>query len=141
MPKKYFDNVYKNLTSGKAITAHEQQPNIKHQCDRNIATQLNCAQNVVDGICSDSVTKLICEMRACLLRRDWHNLARLISLYAEMPLGKERWYPIVLRVSGDIKMFYLFHFVYLLSFQYFPFSVFSHFSLTRSSGSEYGSLG
>lgn len=37
-------------------------------------------------------------MRNCLLRQDWFNLARLISMYTEMPLGKSRWYPTVLRV-------------------------------------------
>lgn len=39
------------------------------------------------------------EMRECLQRKDYGNLARLISVFTEMPTGKARWYPTLLKYS------------------------------------------
>lgn len=99
VPKKYFHKVYKRAISGRSIVPNQNRSEAKRQCDRHISSELHCTQNVVDGISPDSITKLMCEMRNCLLRQDWFNLARLISMYTEMPLGKTRWYPTVLKVN------------------------------------------
>lgn len=90
IPKRYFDQINKKLKKNKPFIDLKSQTIEKETCERFISSHLNGEQ--MNRISPESVTRLLWEMRNSLQRREYSDLAKLISMFTEMPIGKQRWY-------------------------------------------------
>lgn len=73
----------------------------KTHCDRFTLSEINGGdtKNPNEQISPESTTQLMMEMRNCLQRKEYGDLAKLICSFTEMPLGTRRWYPTLIRVN------------------------------------------
>lgn len=95
VPERTFDHVQRRLKKNKPVIDVKQQTTEQTNCNRFIFGQTNGDR--LDTISPESTTRLMWEMRKCLQRKDFGNLARLISAFSEMPIGKARWYPTLIK--------------------------------------------
>lgn len=95
VPKRTFDHVQRRLKKNKSVIDVKQQTAEQANCNRFIFGQTSGDR--LDSISPESTTRLMWEMRKCLQRKDYGNLARLISAFSEMPMGKARWYPTLIK--------------------------------------------
>lgn len=95
VPKRTFDHVQRRLRKNKPVIDVKQQTTEQTNCNRFSFGQTSGDR--LDTISPESTTRLMWEMRKCLQRKDYGNLARLISAFSEMPIGKARWYPTLLK--------------------------------------------
>lgn len=103
VPKRAFDHVQRRLKKNKPVIDVKQQTTEQTNCNRFILGQTNGDR--LDTISPESTTRLMWEMRKCLQRKDYGNLARLISAFSEMPMGKARWYPTLIKYCLIALMF------------------------------------
>lgn len=95
VPKRTFDHVQRRLKKNKSVIDVKKQTAEQKNCNRFIFGQTS--GNRIETISPESTTRLMWEMRKCLQRKDYGNLARLISVFSEMPMGKARWYPTLIK--------------------------------------------
>lgn len=95
VPKRTFDLVQRRLRKNKPVIDMKKETTEQTNCNRFIFGQLT--GNRLETISPESPTRLMWEMRECLQRKDYGNLARLIAAFAEMPMGKARWYPTLIK--------------------------------------------
>lgn len=95
VPKRCFDNVQRRIRANKSVIGRKTQTIEKEHCDRFSLAQVN--SNQMAWISPESITRLMWEMKNSLQRQDYGDLAKLISMFTEMPIGKSRWYSTLLR--------------------------------------------
>lgn len=95
VPKRTFDQVQRRLKKNKSVIDVRKQTSEQTNCNRFIYGQTDGDR--LDTISPESTTRLMWEMRKCLQHKDYGNLARLISAFSEMPMGKQRWYPTLIK--------------------------------------------
>lgn len=93
--KRCFERVLRRLNTNRPVINLKTETTEKANCNRFILAQINGTQS--ESISPESITRLMQEMRNCLQNKDYCNLAKLISVFTEMPLGKSRWYPTLLK--------------------------------------------
>lgn len=103
VPKRTFDHVQRRLKKNKPVVDVKSQTNEQTNCSRFIYGQTSGDR--LDTISPESTTRLMWEMRKCLQRKDYGNLARLISAFSEMPIGKARWYPTLIKYCLIVLMY------------------------------------
>lgn len=88
---------------------------VKQCCDKNIFGNLSKVLGPEWGrtsspitVSPESATRVIIEMRECLIRENYYGLAQLICLFTEMPTSKIQFYQTFIRVS----YFLFFAFIY-----------------------------
>lgn len=95
VPKRSFDHIQRKLRKNKSVIELKTRSTEKTNCDRFILSQIEGSQN--ETISPESTTRLMLQMREGLQRKDYGNLAKLISTFTEMPVGKSRWYPTLIK--------------------------------------------
>lgn len=95
VPKRTFDQIHRRMKKNKPVVDTKSQTLEKVNCNRFMFGQID--GNQMDTISPESTTRLMWEMRECLQRKEYGNLARLISAFTEMPMGKVRWYPTLIK--------------------------------------------
>lgn len=95
VPRRIFNHIHKRMKKNRPVIDLCTQTIEKSNCNRFILNQLQGTE--MDIISPESITRLMWEMRECLQRKDYGNLARLISMFTEMPMGKARWYPTLIK--------------------------------------------
>lgn len=95
VPKRTFDQIHRRMKRNKPVVDMKSQTLEKTNCNRFISGQID--GNQMESISPESTTRLMWEMRECLQRKEYGNLARLISIFTEMPTGKVRWYPTLIK--------------------------------------------
>lgn len=103
VPKVCFNRIQRRLAKNKPIIDLKTETNEETKCNRFILGQANGHE--MDTISAESTTRLMWEMRECLQRKDYGNLARLITVFTEMPFGKMRWYPTLLKYCLIVLMY------------------------------------
>lgn len=103
VPKRTFDHVQRRLKKNKPVIDVKKQTTEQTNCNRFIFGQTNGDR--LDTVSPESTTRLMWEMRKCLQRKDYGNLARLISAFSEMPMGKARWYPTLIKYCLIVLMY------------------------------------
>lgn len=103
VPKRIFDHVHRKVKQNKPIIAVKTQTVEKSNCNRFI---LNYVQGEkMETISPESMTRLVWEMKERLQRQEYGDLARLISAFTEMPVGKMRWYPTLIKYCLIVLMY------------------------------------
>lgn len=95
VPKRHYIATKHKLKRKQPVIELKSQTAERDNCDGFTKTYTNTDPK--DGIAPESILRLIAEMRNSLQRRDFGNLAKLISMFTQMPLGKKRWYGTVIR--------------------------------------------
>lgn len=95
VPKRCFDKVQRQIKTNKSVIERKSESIEKEHCNRFILAQVNSNQMAL--ISPESITRLMWEMKNSLQRQDYGDLAKLISMFTEMPIGKSRWYSTILR--------------------------------------------
>lgn len=95
VPKRCFDNVQRRIRANKSVIERKTQTIEKEHCHRFILAQAN--SNQMERISPESITRLIWEMKNSVQRQDYGDLAKLISMFTIMPIGKSRWYSTLIR--------------------------------------------
>lgn len=95
VPKRTFKHIQQRLKHNKSVIDVKTHTLEKSNCNRFILNHIQGVQT--ETISSESVTRLIWEMRQCLQRKEYGNLARLILAFTEMPTGKMRWYQTLIK--------------------------------------------
>lgn len=95
VPKRCFDYVQRRIKKKRPVIDLKTQTVEKSNCNRFIMAQIK--GNEMETISPESITRLIWEMKNCVQRQDYGELAKLICMFTEFPIGKARWYPTVLR--------------------------------------------
>lgn len=90
VPKRTFQRIHRLMKRNKSIIELKAQTMEKANCNRFILNQIE--GDKMETISPESTTRLMWEMRERLQRREYGDLARLISTFTEMPMGKSRWY-------------------------------------------------
>lgn len=103
MSKRIFDQIYRRLKRNKPIIAVKTQSLERSNCNRFTLAQIE--GNQMETISPESTTRLMWEMRECVQRKEYHDLARLISVFTEMPMGKKRWYPTLIKYCLIVLMY------------------------------------
>lgn len=103
VPKRCYDQVKRRINKNKSVIDIKSQTVEKSNCNRFILSQLN--SNHMEAISPESITRLVWEMKNCLQRQDYGDLAKLISMFTEMPIGKSRWYPTLLRYCSIVLLY------------------------------------
>lgn len=95
VPKRDFLMVKRKLRQNRPVIAIKTQTTERENCDGFIRSYANGA--ATESIGPDSITRLMWEMRNCLQKREYGNLAKLISMFTQMPMGKKRWYTTLIK--------------------------------------------
>lgn len=95
VPRRCFEHVQRRLNSNRPVIELKTETIEKTNCNRFISAQIN--GNGLETVSAESITRLMQEMKNCLQRRDYCDLSKLISVFTQMPLGKARWHPTVLK--------------------------------------------
>lgn len=103
LPKRTFDLVQRRLRKNKSVIDVKKQTADQTNCNRFIFGQTSGTR--LETISPESATRLMWEMRECLQRKDYGNLARLIAAFSEMPMGKARWYPTLIKYCLIVLMY------------------------------------
>lgn len=103
LPKRTFDLVQRRLKKNKSVIDVKKQTGEQTNCNRFIFGQTSGTR--LDTISPESPTRLMWEMRECLQRKDYGNLARLIVAFTEIPMGKTRWYPTLIKFCLIVLMY------------------------------------
>lgn len=103
VPKRSFQQIHRKLKRNKPIIPEKSRTLEKSHCDRFILREMD--GNQMDTISPDSTTRLMWEMRERLQRKEYGDLARLISMFTEIPTGKQRWYPTLLKYCLIVLMY------------------------------------
>lgn len=95
--------------SGKSPIELKQQCEEKLNCNRFILSETNessCTR--ADNVSPESITRLVMEMRNAVQCKEYGDLAKLISIFTEMPAAKARWYSTVIKVNFNAYSFFTF---------------------------------
>lgn len=95
VPKRHFLMVQRKLRKKRSVIGIKTQSAEREKCDSFIMS--NATGRASELISPESITRLIWEMRNCLQKREYGDLAKLISTFTQMPMGKKRWYTTVLK--------------------------------------------
>lgn len=103
VPKRIFQQIQRRLKRNKPIVPVKNQTLEQTSCSRFMLGQID--GNEMDTVSLESTTRLIWEMRECLQRKEYGDLAKLISAFTEMPTGKMRWYPTLIKYCLIVLMY------------------------------------
>lgn len=103
VPKRTFHHIQRRLNKNKSVIDVKEQTIEKSNCNRFILSQVE--GNHMETISPESITRLMWEMRDRLQRREYGELAKLISMFTEMPTGKLRWYPTLIKYCLIVLMY------------------------------------
>lgn len=103
VPKRTFDYVRRRLNKKKPIIDAKMLTVEKSHCNRFTLAQIN--ENPMDGVSPESITRLMWEMKICLQNQNYGDLAKLIRMFTEMPMGKARWYSTLLRYCLTVLLY------------------------------------
>lgn len=95
VPKRHYLAIKRKLRKKRPVIELKSQTTERENCDNFI---LSCASGgAADGIVPESIAHLVWKMHGCLQRREHGDLAKLISQFTQMPMGKQRWYTTVIK--------------------------------------------
>lgn len=103
VPKRDFEHIHRRVKKNKPVIDLKTQTLEKMNCNRFILNQVHGEK--MDTVSAESTTRLMWEMKECLQRRDFGNLAKLISVFTEMPVGKSRWYSTLIKYCMIVLMY------------------------------------
>lgn len=95
VPKRHYVAIKHKLKKKQPVIDLKSQTAERDNCDGFTKSYTN--GDPKDGIGPESILRLIGEMRNSLQKREFGNLAKLISMFTQMPMGKMRWYGTVIR--------------------------------------------
>lgn len=95
VPKRTFEHIYRRVKNNKSVIDVKAQTIEKTNCNRFILNQIH--GDKMGTVSPESTTRLMWEMKERLQRREYGDLAKLISAFTEMPAGKMRWYPTLIK--------------------------------------------
>lgn len=95
VPKRHYVAIKHKLKKKQPVIELKAQSAERDKCDGFTKSYTN--SDTQDGIGPESILRLVGEMRNALQKREFGNLAKLISMFTQMPMGKQRWYGTVIR--------------------------------------------
>lgn len=95
VPKRDFEHIHRRVKKNKPVIDLKALTLEKMHCNRFILNQVQGEK--METVSVESTTRLMWEMKECLQRREFGNLAKLISVFTEMPVGKSRWYSTLIK--------------------------------------------
>lgn len=103
VPKRTFELIHRRVKRNKPVIDVKTETLEKTNCNRFILNQIQGEK--IETISPESTTRLIWEMKERLQRRQYGDLAKLISVFTEMPVGKMRWYPTLIKYCLILLMY------------------------------------
>lgn len=103
VPKRTFHHIQRRINKNRSVIDVKTQSLEKTNCDRFILSQAE--GNQMENISPESITRLVFEMRDRLQRKEYGELAKLIAAFTEMPTGKMRWYPTLIKYCLIVLMY------------------------------------
>lgn len=103
VPKRTFDYITRRIKHNRSVVDVKTNTLEKSNCNRFILNHIQGDQ--MEIISPESATRLMWEMRECLQRKEYGDLARLISIFTEIPTGKARWYPTLIKYCLIVLMY------------------------------------
>ena len=103
VPKRDFEHINRRVKKNRPVIDLKTQTLEKMNCNRFILNQVQGEK--METVSAESTTRLMWEMKECLQRREFGNLAKLISVFTEMPVGKTRWYSTLIKYCMIVLMY------------------------------------
>lgn len=95
VPKRTFEHIHHRVKKNKSVIDVKTQTLEKTNCNRFILNHVQGEK--METVSPESLTRLMWEMKERLQRREYGDLAKLISAFTEMPVGKMRWYSTLIK--------------------------------------------
>lgn len=103
VPKRTFHHIQRRINKNKPVINIKTETTEKTNCNRFILSHVD--GNQMENISPESITRLVWEMRDRLQRKEYGELAKLISIFTEMPSGKARWFPTLIKYCLIVLMY------------------------------------
>lgn len=100
VPKRHYTAIKRKLRKKRHIIELKSQTTEREHCDSFI---YSCASGcATDDIIPESIAHMVWKMHNCFQRRDYSDLAKLISQFTQSPMGKKRWYSTVIKYCSAV---------------------------------------